>query len=276
MKRRKFPPKLIIAIAILFFLTVWAVRSEIPVTEHLTVNLPDCRDGTVRIVLLSDLHSCYYGKNQNNLIRRVEKETPDLVILAGDIFDDKIRDDKAKIAVEALAKRYPCYYVTGNHEYWSGRVSEMKVYLKSAGVNVLEGDCETLEVNGTVLDICGVDDPTDLSRQEWVEQIERADAKTNPDHIKILVSHRPEPVEVYENYDFDLILAGHAHAGQIRIPFWNIGLWSPDQGFFPKYVSGMYTLSNGSILEVSRGLARESTPAPRFFNHPEIVSIEIK
>ena len=76
-------------------------------------------------------------------------------------------------------------------------------------------------------------------------------------------------------YDFDLILAGHAHAGQIMIPFIKKGLYAPNQGIFAKYVSGTYSLENGSILIVSRGLARESTKAPRFFNHPEIVVIDL-
>ena len=90
----------------------------------------------------------------------------------------------------------------------------------------------------------------------------------------ILLTHRPEQTDFYALYDYDLILSGHAHAGQIRIPFINIGLYAPNQGLFSKYVSGIYTLSNGSRLIVSRGLARESTPAPRFFNHPEIVVID--
>ena len=76
--------------------------------------------------------------------------------------------------------------------------------------------------------------------------------------------------------DFDLILAGHAHAGQFRVPFVNRGLIAPNQGFLAKYVNGTYELSNGSIMEVSRGLARESTPLPRYFNHPEIVVIDLK
>ena len=90
------------------------------------------------------------------------------------------------------------------------------------------------------------------------------------------MSHRPENVSIYEEYDFDLILTGHAHAGQFRIPFINRGVFAPDQGFMASYVNGEYKLSNGSIMIVSRGLARDSTPAPRFFNHPELVIIDIE
>ena len=275
-KKKKDKIRYIIEAAILLFLLLWTLWSEVLVTERLSIDLPNCSDAAVRIVLLTDLHSCYYGKNQKNLIRKVEKENPDIVILAGDIFDDKQINDNSEIAVAELASRYPCYYVTGNHECWSGRVPEIKELVRSKGVTVLEGNCDTIRINGCILDICGVDDPADLRKSEWKKQVENAYRQTSPDHVRILVTHRPEKAETYANYDFDLILAGHAHGGQIRIPFLNVGIYSPRQGFFPKYVSGMYTLSNGSILEVSRGLARESTPAPRFFNHPEIVSIEIK
>ena len=80
----------------------------------------------------------------------------------------------------------------------------------------------------------------------------------------------------YAKYDFDLIMAGHAHAGQIRIPIINKGVFAPNQGYMAEYISGTYELSNGSTMVVSRGLARESTPAPRYFNHPEIVVIDLK
>ena len=107
-------------------------------------------------------------------------------------------------------------------------------------------------------------------------QLENAYSSCDNSNLKILLSHRPERTEYYEQYDFDLVLTGHAHAGQIRIPFINRGLWAPSQGFLPKYVSGPYELKNGSTMIVSRGLARESTPLPRFFNHPEIVVIDIE
>ena len=201
---------------------------------------------------------------------------PDIILFAGDIFDDILKDKNTKLLMEDTVKKYPCYYVTGNHEYWSHRADEMKEYMESIGVHVLAGDCETITINGSTLDICGVDDPNDLTMEQWTKQIDEAFSKTNESHVRILVSHRPEKVEVYEKYDFDLVVCGHAHAGQIRIPFLNKGVYAPDQGLMAEYVNGTYTLSNGSIMEVSRGLARESTIAPRFFNHPEVVIIELK
>ena len=230
----------------------------------------------MRVVLVTDLHSCFYGRGQHTLISMIDKEKPDIILLGGDIFDDKLSDDNAKLLLEDLVTKYPCYYVSGNHEYWSERVDEMKEYLEGIGVSVIEGECETVEINGAVMDICGVDDPTRLYRSTWIAQLENAYEQTEEDHIRILVTHRPEEVSEYEKYDYDLIVAGHAHAGQFRIPFINKGVFAPNQGYMAEYISGRYELSNGSIMVVSRGLARESTPAPRYFNHPEIVVIDLK
>lgn len=263
-------------LAVLMFLIGWTLWFWVPVTERIDLDILKDSGTGVRIVLITDLHSCYYGKYQNWLINRIDKEKPDLILLAGDIFDDKLDDKNTKILMEYLVEKYPCYYVTGNHEYWSRRVDEMKEYMSSIGVHVLAGDCETVNVNGSTLDICGVDDPYDLTEAEWTQQIDTAYAKTDESHVRILVSHRPEKVDVYEKYNFDLIVAGHAHAGQIRIPFLNRGVYAPDQGFMAEYVNGTYTLSNGSIMEVSRGLGRECTLAPRYFNHPEIVVIDLE
>ena len=255
---------------LIIFFTAWFF---VPVTERFDL-LKKGDENAVRCVLITDLHSCYYGKNQKNLIKKIDKENPDIIFLGGDIFDDKIDDDNAMFLLEDISKKYKCFYVSGNHEYWSERCDEIKEKVRSLGITVLEGDCETIEIKGKTIDVCGVDDPTRLYERQFIEQLDNAYAKTREDHYKILLSHRPERTDLYAKYDYDLILSGHAHAGQIRIPFINIGIYAPNQGLFSKYVSGIYTLENGSRMIVSRGLARESTPAPRFFNHPEIVVID--
>ena len=263
----------IIVVVVLLGLCVW---TWVPFAEHITLDLSEGNNETTRVVLITDLHSCYYGPNQNTLIKMVEKQNPDIVILSGDIFDDKLKEKNAEITVKRLAEKYPCYYVTGNHEFWSEHVDVIKETVRNAGVTVLEGDCETIDIRGREIDICGVADPTRLTRDEWTKQMKAAYSRCDESHIKILASHRPERVSIYEQFGFDLILAGHAHAGQFRIPIINRGLFAPNQGFFPEYINGAYKLKNGSTLVVSRGLARESTPLPRFFNHPEIVVIDIE
>ena len=91
---------------------------------------------------------------------------------------------------------------------------------------------------------------------------------------KILIAHRPERIEDYKQYSFDLVLSGHAHGGQVRIPGIMNGLYAPHQGLFPKYAGGMYTHDNLTHI-VSRGLSVNSR-LPRIFNPPELVIISIE
>ena len=132
-----------------------------------------------------------------------------------------------------------------------------------------------MSIKGTAIDFCGVDDPTYIC-DEWDMQLRRIDAQSDKRHFRVLMSHRPERVEAYEKYSFDLILTGHAHGGQWLIPFVGRGGYSPNQHFFPKYVTGRYDLACGSPMLVCRGLARESTPLPRYFNSPEFLVVELR
>ena len=240
----------------------------------------------IRIVLLTDLHSCRYGENQKKLVEAVQKQNPDIVLLGGDIFDDKMPYDNAELTVRQLAEQYPCYYVTGNHEYWGYDVGTILDIVKDCGVNILAGECDTITINGQMLSICGVDDPDAevyMAEGEPVErQLERADEAAKAaekavgeEIFSVLLSHRPELFETYQKYDFDLVLSGHAHGGQWRIPGLLNGLYAPHQGLFPQYAGGRYDYKSGTMI-VSRGLARESTPVPRIFNRPELVIVDVK
>jgi len=193
--------------------------------------------------------------------------------MSGDIADDVLPDEKAKELLSGIAYKYPCYYVTGNHEFWSGRVNEQKEMFRSYGINVLEGTCDTVSLNGQDILVCGIDDP-DGGRKNFDAQLNNVAQFIEKDKYTILLSHRPELIELYATHPFDMVLSGHAHGGQWRIPLiLPNGLLAPNQGLFPKYTRGIHELNNTKML-VSRGLARESTPIiPRFFNPPELVVI---
>ena len=240
----------------------------------------------IRIALLTDLHSCRYGENQKKLVEAVQKQNPDIVLLGGDIFDDKMPYDNAELTVRQLAEQYPCYYVTGNHEYWGYDVGTILDIVKDCGVTILAGECDTITINGQSISICGVDDPdAEIYLVEGVpveRQLERANEAAQEaeqamekEVFTILLSHRPELFETYQKYDFDLVLSGHAHGGKWRIPGLLNGLYAPHQGLFPEYAGGRYDYAGGTMI-VSRGLARESTPIPRIFNRPEVVIVDVK
>ena len=233
----------------------------------------------IRIALVTDLHSCKYGEDQKTLIEAIDTEKPDVVLFGGDIYDDKRSYDHAENTMKQLAEKYPCYYVTGNHEYWGNDVDNILEIVKKCGVKILSAECEMLEVSGEKINICGVDDPdvatyTD-NGVEIQKQLEIVEEAAEDEYFTILLSHRPELADTYAEYDFDLVLSGHAHGGQWRIPGILNGLYAPHQGIFPKYAGGRYEFENQTLI-VSRGLARESTLVPRIFNRPELVIVDIK
>jgi len=75
--------------------------------------------------------------------------------------------------------------------------------LKEEGVYVLEEDCDTLSINGCVIDICGIDDPTEMGDVVWKDELDKTYAQTDSEHFRVLLTHRPEKVSVYTQYDFD-------------------------------------------------------------------------
>lgn len=231
--------------------------------------------GSVRVALITDLHCCDYGPAQRDLLDAVAAEAPDLVLLGGDIVDDdpSLPVENAYTVVRALAEQYPTYYVTGNHEFWSGRVEKIRENMADCGAVVLAGNWEDVALNGQKLRICGVDDPA-VGAAAWTEQLAEVGAAADGSRFTILVTHRPERVEEYIRYGFDLTVAGHAHGGQWRVPGLINGLLAPNQGLFPKYAGGRYDLGK-QVMVVSRGLARESTRIPRLFNRPELVVLDL-
>lgn len=254
------------------------------IIRHYTVDA-DGIDAPVRIVLIADLHSCRYGDGERELTEAVDAQSPDFVMLSGDIFDDVLPDRNTEDLLRALSEKYPCYYVTGNHEYWSGSsafAKKMSV-LEQYGITRLSGEAVTVSVNGSLINICGVDDPdayllTDTDTQQkgmnFADQVAYVRELSQNGHYTILLSHRPESFRLYEYHGFDLALCGHAHGGQWRLPGIINGLFAPNQGFFPKYAGGKYQ-SEETTMIVSRGLARESTWIPRFYNRPELVVVDL-
>ncbi len=223
----------------------------------------------VRLAVVSDLHSCRYGEGQRTLLDAVHAQAPDAVLLTGDIVDDEMPEENAWKAVSALAEEAPCFYVTGNHEWWSGEAERICEQMETLGVTVLRGSAKSLTVGETPIIFCGVDDP-----ESGEEQLEQIGKTVNEKSFTVLLAHRPERIEDYLNYPFDLIVSGHAHGGQWRLPGVLNGLLAPNQGMFPKYAGGRYDFK-GTTFIVSRGLARESTKVPRIFNRPELVVIDV-
>lgn len=278
-RRRLFLPLSILILLVILLL--YAFSETLQVVRYTVES--DKLTAPIRLVLLTDLHSCYYGDEQKDLIRAIEKQKPDFICLAGDIFDDKTPHRGTMALLDGIADAYPCYYVTGNHEHWSEEVTVLNALLASYGVTVLAGDTVQYTSGGQTVTISGIDDPTGFhdmgiyglpDPETWYGQLALAEeAVSGSPHFSLLLSHRPEKTEEYKNSSFDLVLSGHAHGGQIRIPFLMNGLFAPNQGYLPEYAGGRYVLGDTTLI-VSRGLCKNDLP--RVFNRPELVVIDLQ
>ncbi|MEK4573111.1 MULTISPECIES: metallophosphoesterase [Bacillus] len=231
-----------------------------------------------KILQISDLHNKKFGDNQDVLIQKVKSINPDIIAITGDLIDSKSYDAEISMQViRELVKEYPVYFVTGNHEKWSGKYNSLEKKLKKQHVTVLRNEHVIIQKEGHEINLLGIDDPEfntgDIDEGSIVKDaIVKAKIETQPDRYNVLLSHRPEFLEAYADEQVDLVLSGHAHGGQVRLPFIG-GLVAPNQGILPKYTAGLYEQQNTSMI-VSRGLGNSIIPQ-RVFNRPEIVVVQL-
>lgn len=256
------------------------ISDELTVKKY-EINAPEINN-SIRFAFVSDLHSDSYGENMEQLIDEIDRQKPDILLLGGDLFNYADGDENTTAFLKGVSGRYPCYYAAGNHEFWCGEelyLKKMKI-LSEFEVTRLSGEAQTISVNGEKINICGVDDPdakdyTDTITESFEQQLRIVSTAAENGNYTILLSHRPEKMELYSQYDFDLVLSGHAHGGQWRFPPLINGLYAPHQGLFPKYAGGQYS-ENGTEMIVSRGLSKKATSLPRVYNPLELVIIDLK
>jgi len=226
----------------------------------------------IKIVLISDLHGYIFGENQSEIINVIKKQKPDMIMLAGDIFVEYRPYEGSFMLLEGIASICTCYFVAGNHEFLTEEVHGIKEFVRDCGIEVLEGNCKNVTVNGQQINICGLDDPF-VGLKEFNKELEDLSAVDKKSY-SILISHHTEHIDVYRKLNFDLVLTGHAHGGQWRLPPFSNGVFAPSQGFFPKYAGGQYKYNNSTQI-VSRGMSKFDL-IPRIYNPPELVVIDIE
>ena len=268
-----------IVLCALFLLTltfvawmIWSntalLRTDYTVSSE---KLPQDFNGYV-IAQVSDLHNAEMGKNNQSLLTMLRDTHPDIIVITGDLIDANRTDTEIALAfLREAVQIAPCYMITGNHEGAIERTLyfEFDRAVRELGVTILHNRAVTLEQGSSAITLLGLDDPnyegvlhtpTDLR--------ELADG----DGFCLMLSHRPELFDRYVAAEIDLVLSGHAHGGQIRLPLIG-GLYAPGQGAFPEYDCGIYTYQNTNMV-VSRGIGNSSFPL-RFHNRPELVVVTL-
>ena len=266
---------------ILLILIVWTAWGnaalELNTYTISSRGLPDAFDG-YRIAQVSDLHNAEFGGGNQRLLDMLREAEPDMIAITGDLIDSRKTNIAVALAFAEEAVRIaPCYYVSGNHEARVPEYRELKAGLEAAGVTVLDDARVEIEISGKSITIIGVNDPSFLAdyltSDAAVMDRKLSELSSEDASFTILLSHRPELFDTYVAHNMDLVLTGHAHGGQFRLPLIG-GLIAPNQGLFPKYDDGLYSEGNTNMI-VSRGLGNSIIPF-RFNNRPEVVLIELK
>lgn len=283
MKKKIFLP--IIAILIIFFGCNLYMSNHSLTTSHYTVS--DSRiTEDIRMVVLADLHNSEFGKDNQRLVSLVKEQEPDLILCVGDFLNsDEENIEIAQNVLRELCSIAPVYFSYGNHEiaYEENFPVDLRQAFEETGATVLEYDYEDIEVSGQQLRVGGlygycVPEKYLKSNEADPEECSFLDEFMDTDSYTMLLCHMPcmwVDGEGLEEWDIDLVLSGHAHGGQIRIPLIG-GLYAPDQGWFPGEVAGKYESEDGKRnLILSRGLGSSSW-IPRFHNIPEVVVVDLK
>lgn len=225
----------------------------------------------LRLCVLADLHCRRYGEKQSQIKEIVDEMKPDCILIPGDLFDVD-RDYEISFELIEILKEYPIYFTSGNHDmYLTDEIEGLRERLQNMGVHVLEDAGEYFDKGLDTIEIYGMSD----HGRKVVMKGSTLMHMFQSDYYRILISHRPEYSDFYKLVDCDLIVSGHSHGGQFRIPIIDKGVYAPQQGFFPKYVDGIHKM-NGTNLVISRGLASGNPHVPRLFNNPEIVFITLE
>lgn len=259
-------------LAILVALTLIALNERLILRTY-TVVSPELT-AEVRLAVVTDFHS---SDNADDVVAMVTSCAPDAVLMVGDMFDDDTANrptERTLSLMRQLSAQYPCYYVSGNHEAWTGEMDALYQQTEEAGVTVLRMSSGVLTVRGQRIALCGIPDPYEMvfsGAPDTEEQLRQALEDVDSADFTVLLAHRPELLAKYAQFPLDLVVSGHAHGGQVRIPGVLNGLYAPNQGWFPKLAGGAYT-QDGTTLIVSRGLAVR-TRLPRIFNRPEVVLV---
>ncbi len=248
----------------------WQNNGLMLTSMHYRGDVPRGFDG-YRILQVADLQNKTFGRAQKPLLRKMRKAQPDCIVLTGDLLDRNRTDvDAAMAFIEEIVPIAPVYFVSGNHEHQSGRWEELAKRLTRAGVKILDNGKTVIEKNGDTIILLGL---ADKSVNRRYDALLHTLMLGQEDAFHILLSHRPELLEDYAREGVDLVFTGHAHGGQIRLPFIG-GLFAPHQGFFPKYTEGMHEKDDTAMI-VSRGLGNSTFPF-RIFNRPELILLTLE
>lgn len=274
-KMKKKNKKRIIRLVIIILIFIIPIVSLLFMTDNKTIDFNEYdinykeNGDRITIMQLSDMHFPKCKVNTDLIIEKIKEENIDIIAITGDFIDGsaKVEDCGVIPFMEKISQFPNVYFVSGNHEIGNNEYDRLKISLIENNIKVLDNTYDEITIRDKKLSIMGLIDNTDYSTKYY----EDLDSSS----FKILLAHRPEKHYVYvssfHEFNPDLMLCGHAHGGQVRFGNWS--LVAPNQGFNPKYVSGIYGSQN-KYMVVSRGIGNSILPW-RINNKPEVPIVKV-
>lgn len=267
---------IIFIIVLILYLYFYYENTTLKTTNYKIINSKIPKDfDNYKIIQVSDFHNTKNKKLVNKIVEEIEIQKPNVIVITGDL----IHNDDNKYAInfiKKINKITDIYYVPGNHEAILKDYKGFIKLLKDNSVNVLDNKEKILKINKSEINLLGIVDPKIIDKESnEISKIANNNLKKikyNKENYSILLSHRPCLIDIYKKEKLDLVLTGHAHGGQIRLPLIG-GLYAPNQGILPKYTSGIINKDNTSMI-VSRGIGNSTFPL-RVNNRPELVTITL-
>jgi uncharacterized protein len=223
----------------------------------------------VRIAHLSDFHLGMPSRGTRAVERAVEwveERQPDLTLISGDLLSRRSGEPRLR---ELVARLPRCFAVLGNHDFGRSRdpFADAEAVKDLGSTTLLLDEARTLDVRGRRVQIVGVDPRT--YRRGRSRPARLADASAD---LRILLCHFPNVVDRIPDGSFDLVAAGHFHAGQITVPVpgRRVPLAHPRW----RYFHGLYETPAG-VMHVSAGLGTTFVPF-RFLARPEVTELVLE
>lgn len=248
-------------------------------TTHYLMESPEIPEefNGFRILQFSDLHA----DSIPGLVDEIRNEAPDIIVSTGDLVHDRGSYAQGVRICKRLMEIAPVYAVTGNHDLWRADYSEFERELTDIGVRTLHNERVELTKGDAKIGLAGIDDPFSRDNAR-IKQTIKQSLKQIPkyDGYDILLFHRANLLDLLKNHGFNLILSGHMHGGQFRLPVGGQGVISPKSSwngsklFFPKYFAGHYNSKKTQMI-VNRGVGNPMI-IPRLFNRPELTVVTLK
>ena len=261
--------------------TLWDSAHSLQVNEY-TFKTSKIEE-EITLAVISDLHEMEFGEGNRLLIEQISDQSPDLIFVLGDMINEESSNPQIVYElIEDISDIAPVYYAPGNHEfsYMEQLDAQVLEQIEAAGAVVLDWDYVDIEVKGTDLRIGGFYGyafwQNYYQPQLWLDTQVFLQDYVDTDHLKIMLSHRPDSFifsDASRRWDIDLVLSGHMHGGQVVLPILG-GISGGDQGWFPEYVHGLYQKDNIHMF-VTSGLGTNPEKVPRINNLPEIAVIHM-